>query len=425
MARSIVDDLMERRAALVAEAEDLARRAVAHKRDLSVTEQTKFDALLAEAKKVEARAGELRAGEQRAHELEESFGRITGRTFTRRDPNAGQFADWAREARVGDSYDIAPVPGAEQRARHAVIENRGIAGVETRAMSASGGVAPDGVYGQLWQYAVAASQVLKAGATVINTADGNVLPMPVATVHATTGTANSLTPAVIGANAAITANDATITTVNLSVSKYGYLTLVPTELVQDASFDLEGYLSQRAGLELGRTIAKIASTALVTGYSTVGVAMPTGCATSFGSATTANQGSDIFVSLLHSVLPEYRAMGTAWLMADSTLAAARNVKSGTVGQPLLVEHLNNSPSPSILGSEVYIDPSLPIPAASAKTVYFGAWNSLAIRLAGGIRFERSNDYAFGNDQIAFRAIIRCGAVVLDPNAVKFAQHSAT
>jgi hypothetical protein len=60
---------------------------------------------------------------------------------------------------------------------------------------------------------------------------------------------------------AVTANDATITTVNLTVSKYGYLTLVPTELVQDATFDLEGYISQAAGRELSRTIAYIGAAA--------------------------------------------------------------------------------------------------------------------------------------------------------------------
>ena len=45
----------------------------------------------------------------------------------------------------------------------------------------------------------------------------------------------------------------------------------------------------------------------------------------------------------------------------------------------------------------------------------------SFRIAGGIRFERSNDYAFGNDQIAYRALVRTGAAVMDVNAVKFLQ----
>ena len=58
-------------------------------------------------------------------------------------------------------------------------------------------------------------------------------------------------------------------------------------------------------------------------------------------------------------------------------------------------------------------------AATKKIVYFGDWSALKVRIAGGLRFERSNDYAFGNDQVAFRAVVRSGAVVVDPNAVKY------
>jgi HK97 family phage major capsid protein len=51
--------------------------------------------------------------------------------------------------------------------------------------------------------------------------------------------------------------------------------------------------------------------------------------------------------------------------------------------------------------------------------------ALKIRIAGGIRFERSDQYGFANDQVAFRAVVRCGAVTVDPNAVKFFANSAT
>jgi len=74
---------------------------------------------------------------------------------------------------------------------------------------------------------------------------------------------------------------------------------------------------------------------------------------------------------------------------------------------------------------VYVVPQLPTMAANAKSIYFGELSALKLRIAGGIRFERSNEYAFGNDQIAFRALVRCGAVAVDPNAVKYYANSAT
>jgi HK97 family phage major capsid protein len=65
------------------------------------------------------------------------------------------------------------------------------------------------------------------------------------------------------------------------------------------------------------------------------------------------------------------------------------------------------------------------PAANAKSVFFGECAALKVRIAGGLRFERSSEFAFGNDQVAFRAIVRAGAAVVDPNAVKYFVHSAT
>lgn len=290
-------------------------------------------------------------------------------------------------------------------------------------MSASGGVAADGVYGQLWQYAVAGSQLLQAGVDVINTTDGNTLPLPVVTVHATTGTANAALPVAISASGSITANDATITTVNLSVSKYGYLTLVPTELVQDTNFNLEGYISQAAGRELARTIGYIAATAAIAGFTTAGVTGPTGTTVSLGNQATAGMGSDLIYQLYHSVLPEYRS-NAAFVMSDPSAALVRQLKSTTSGAGVWQPALTAGDPDLLVGKPVYISPQLATMAANAKSIFFGDWSALKVRIAGGIRFERSSEYAFGNDQVAFRALVRTGAVTVDPNAVKYFANSA-
>jgi HK97 family phage major capsid protein len=418
---SIADSLMERRSALIKQAQEIAQKGVTEDRDLSVEEQSQFDGMFAEAGKLQERAKSIADGEKRGSELEESFRSVTGKKMDQGEQGRSDsgLAKWAREARMGDTFEVQAIPGAEKRA----IQTRG---AETRAMSASGGVAQDGVYGQLWQYAVAGSQLLQSGVDILNTTDGNPLPLPVATVHATTGASgtNSLTPATIAASGNINTNDATITTVNLSVSKYGYLTLVPSELVQDAQFDLEGYISQAAGRELARTLSVVGTTAAIAGFTTQGVAGPVGTTVSLGSQSTAGMGSDLLVNLFHSVLPEYRT-NAAWLMADSSFAAIRNLKgspnNGSIWQPALTA---GEPD-TLLGKPVYVVPQLPSMGVSAKSIYFGEMAALKVRIAGGIRFERSSEYAFGNDQVAFRALVRTGAVTVDPNAVKFFQNSAT
>ena len=413
MAKSIADDLMERRNKVVADAKAIAQKGVTEARDLTVEEQAAFDQLIAEAEAVAKRAQAIREGEQAAHDLEASFRDVTGREKVE---NAdGKLGQWARSAAVGSYIDLLPRFGAEARALERVVKG------ESRAMSATGGLSSDGVYGQLWEYAVQVSQLLQSGVHIVNTSDGNTLPFPVATVHAQT---DNGTDTAIGPNTAITNSDSTLATVNNTVAKHGFLTLVPTELVQDAVFDVEGYIARNAGRQLGLRVARTAALAAIAGYTTVGVTGPTGTATSLGNQATAGQGSDLLIQLFHSVLPMYRSQ-SSWLLADPTAAILQQLKSGTTGDTIFGSISTMGDGISVMNKPVFVDPNLPSPAANAQTIYYGDWASLIVRVAGGMRFERSTEFAFGSDQTAYRAIVRVGSCVLDPNAVKCFKHSAT
>jgi HK97 family phage major capsid protein len=280
-------------------------------------------------------------------------------------------------------------------------------------MSATGGVAPDSVYSQLWQAAISSSGILSAGPTMVETKDGQTLPLPFASANAATSDTAT------AANAALATSDATMSTVNCATSKYDYLTLVPTELIQDTTFNIEAYFARAAGRELGRRIQRQASLAAQSGFTVAGSTGPTGTTTTLGTQGTAGQGSDLLSDLYYSVLPAYRANG-AWLMGD-TIADIVSKLKGSTGDTAF--DFNEPLTP--LGRPSYPDPFLPAPSASAKTVYFGDWSGLAVRVGGGVRFERSEGYQFGNDQVAFRAIVRTGAVVVDAGAVRFFQQSAT
>jgi HK97 family phage major capsid protein len=401
MTVSISDELMERRTKIITEAQEIARKGVSEGRDLSVEEQTAFDQRIAEADALAKRASDIAEGEKRARDLEESFRSATGRGQGEEQRHEeGSLAKWARESRNGDYFELAPVLGAERRALAAVRAG------ESRAMSATAGLGKDGVYGQLWEYAVQSSQILMAGADVLNTSDGNTLPLPVVTAHATGASA--------AANAALTASDAGLTTVDLSVTKDAYITLVPSELLQDSTFDLEGYLARAAGRELGIRINNRAEAAAIAGFTTSGANPASG---SVGAATGA-VFSDALIDLFHSVNPVYRTT-SAWVMADPIAGAVRKTKDGS-GQYVWERSLVPGNPLTIDNKPIYIGTTFDSTiAATKKIVYFGDWAALKVRIAGGLRFERSNDYAFGNDQVAFRAIVRSGAVVVDPNAVKY------
>jgi len=390
----IAQKLTERRANVWEQMKSLAERAVEEKRNLSAEEQGQLDAMNAEIDDLDKRIQGFIDADKRAKEMESHFINDP-KGEARQKAETSEFAKWAREARSGDAFDLKAPTASEKR-----------------AMAATGGVGPDGVYGQLWQYAVASSQILE-GATMLNTADGNTLPLPVATVHSALGTDPT------DANAALTESDSTLTTVDLSTSKYGFITLVPNELIADASFDLEGYIAENAGRQAGIRVGTVATAAAVAGFTTAGVTAPDGVVSNLGDQTAVGQGSDLLVQLYHSVLPEYRAMaGAGWALNDASAAAVRMLK-GSDGSPVWQPALTAGDPDLVLGKPVRIVPGLDSFAASKKPIYFGDFSKLIVRIAGGIRFERSNEYAFGNDQAAFRCVVRTGAVVVDPNAVKY------
>lgn len=402
MAKSLANELMERRAVLIKQAQEIAQTGVAEDRDLTIEEQTSFDQRIAEANKLHERATAIYNGEKAANELEESFRSVTGREP---HPVGGQsddgFTEWARSARPGDTYDL-PQP------------QRLVKPGEQRDMSATGGLGKHSVSSQLWEYALHVGQILQSGVEIINTTDGNALPFPRATVHAATDD----TP--LAAHDPIVNDEATVNTVDSTVAKYGFISYVPTELIQDATFDLEGYIARSAGRELGRRVSAIAAAGLVASFTTAGVTAPDGVLTNLGSQATVGQGTDLIYKLFHSVYPEYRT-SAAWLMADPTAAIVRALK-GSDGQSVWQPALTAGDPDLLVGKPVFIVPQLAAPAPDAKSIFFGDLSALKVRIAGGLRFERSSEYKFANDQVAFRGIVRAGAVGLDPNAVKFLLH---
>lgn len=78
MSKSIADQIMEHRAALITEAQEIAQKALVEGRELTVEEQTGLDQRFADAQKMEERAKSFHESEQRARDLEESFRKEVG-----------------------------------------------------------------------------------------------------------------------------------------------------------------------------------------------------------------------------------------------------------------------------------------------------------------------------------------------------------
>jgi HK97 family phage major capsid protein len=80
-------------------------------------------------------------------------------------------------------------------------------------------------------------------------------------------------------------------------------------------------------------------------------------------------------------------------------------------------------SVNLLGMPGYVDPHTPAPANTAKSLAFGDWSRYAVRIVKGVRVERSDEYAFQNDLVSFKAVIRLDGALVDANAIKTFVHT--
>jgi len=145
-----------------------------------------------------------------------------------------------------------------------------------------------------------------------------------------------------------------------------------------------------------------------------GVTLPAGTGTTLGTQGTLNQGTDALWNLVGSVAEPYAASpSAAFLLRNASDIIVRKLKD-TTGQP--VNGLTTRGQ--LLGYPSYIDPFMPAMANTAESIAFGAMDRYFVRIVNGIRFERSDEFRFQNDLIAFRCILRLDGALVDTAAVR-------
>jgi HK97 family phage major capsid protein len=80
---------------------------------------------------------------------------------------------------------------------------------------------------------------------------------------------------------------------------------------------------------------------------------------------------------------------------------------------------------TILGRPVFADPHMPAIGVSTTPIAFGDFGGYFIRDVTPIRFERSDDFAFGSDLVSFRAIYRTDGIQGDLQAIKLYSTAAS
>lgn len=300
--------------------------------------------------------------------------------------------------------DVAKFARGELRSLDFAPESRAINA--TTSNSVGGALVPETMYGQIVEQIVENSTVLQANATVLSTAGGDTVTVPV--------TATYPSAALVTETNLIGASNPTFAQVDLNAYKYAFLTQASNELLQDSAFDVESFLARVGGQALGNGTGA----AFING---VNATMPNGlfvgATTGVTTAATLAITFDELIDLEHSVTTPYRQNGV-FIMNDSTLKAVRKLK-GSDGQYIWQPSTQVGAPDTLLGHAVFTDPAVPAIASLAKTIAFGdVSRCYVVRLAGAIRVERSDEYAFGNDLVTWRFIARVDGEIVDSNAVK-------
>jgi len=385
-------------------------------------EQAKTTLEAAEAENRELTAEETGAFEKANEAIDSLDARI--QTLLDHEKRAAKADEYAAELEQrGAKLDAADPADSElrsflkgERRSMVVAPERPLSVQEYRDLSklsagAGANTVKTGFYEKLMAHLIEVSGIMSAGPTVLATQTGEQIQVPKTTSHSS--------GALIAEAGSITESDPAFGQVALDAYKYAMSVQVSTELVTDTSVDLLGYLAMQAGRAVGNAFGAHAITGTgssqpngVVTAATLGV---TGSASVSGAFT-----ADNLIDLYFSVIAPYRnSASCGWLMRDATLGAVRKLKD-TTNQYIWQPSLQVGAPDTLLGKPVHTDPNVAAVALSAKSVVFGDFSQYFVRTVQGIRFERSDDFAFQNDLVTFRCIFRADGDLVDTTgAVKY------
>lgn len=408
MASEVAKRLRDRRLNVWNDAKKIAEDAASENRALTDEEQGRWDAMQEEMQKLDTRIRAVLDTEKRAKDAEDAFDALSGKK-----PEQGQaqrtaggvkmleeVRKWARgEDGAPRNLEIRRDPQLGP-INYRVLTTGGQSG----GTSASS-VVPTDFYDMLIAHLIEVSGVMQCGPTVLNTGGGETLQVPKTTAHSTAASAAQ--------NAALPTSDPAFNMQPLSAYKYGIMLQVARELIDDTAVDLLGYLAMQAGRALGNSFGND----LVNGSgSNQPAGVVTVATTGVTGAVTGVSGAPSYANLVdleYSVIAPYRQSRSCyWLAADKTIGGFRKI-TDTVGRPVWEPSAVLGSPDLLLGKPLVADPFMPAVATSAKSVAFGDFSQYFVRLVGGVRFERSDDFAFGSDLVTFRAILRGDGTLVD------------
>jgi HK97 family phage major capsid protein len=375
------------------EAKSLLDAAASEKRDLSAEENEKYNRINADL-------------DQRAKVIE-TIKADTEREFRALEAMRGLENQARPTGEVKkDNSDVDAIRSlARGDIRSFEFEKRDVSTTST------GSPVPTSFYNQVIDLARLVGPMLETS-TILNTQGGENLQIPSLSAYSTgTVTAEA---GVIGESDPVFNSFVT-----LSAYKYSFLTQVSRELIEDAGVDILGFLAQQTGNAMGYAI----NNALTVG---TGTTQPNGIVSRAGSAVTGtslNPTADNIIDLVYNLDGAARRLpGVGFQMNGASIANVRKLKDNA-GQYLFSPSLSAEARDLLLGHPIYENPAMATAASAVKPVIFGHLPSYYVRQVGGLRLDRSDDFAFSNDLVTFRATFRVDGNLIQTSHVKYFKSS--
>ena len=282
--------------------------------------------------------------------------------------------------------------------------------------SSTGAPVPTSFYNKVIELARLTGPMLQTS-TVLNTASGEPLQIP------SLGAYSAATVKAPGA--AIDTNEPTFNSfTTLSAYKYSGLISVARELMVDSGVDLMSFIATEVGNALGYAVNQ----GLTVGTGTV---QPTGVVNVAGSAVLGGTGvagaftADNIFDLIYSLDGALRQKNTFGLQMNAkSIAAVRKLKD-SYGRYLFDPALSAEKRDLIGGYQVFENPAMADPAIGAKSIIAGDLSAYYVRSVGGVRLDRSDDYAFGSDLTTFRFTFRVDGNLPQTSHIKYFKGAAS
>jgi HK97 family phage major capsid protein len=360
------------------EAKSILDAATAEKRDLTAEETQTYERI---SKELDERAqviSKLREDEVRELRLDAATREI-----------AEQARPVAGAPVADDVANIRALVTGERRSF--TFEHRDV------VKTSQGSPVPTSFYDQVIAQARLVGPMLSTS-TVLNTAGGENLQIPSQAAYSTA--------AIVGEGTGIAESDPIFNSfITLGAYKYSFLVQVSTELLEDAGVDLLGFLAGQVGNELGFRV----NAGLTVGTGTnepKGVVAASTQGVLGGTGVTGAFTADNLIDLYYSLNGAARLLpGVGWMMNGKSIGAVRKLKD-TAGQYVFQPALSADAPDTLLGKPLFENPAIVDAATNAKSVIVGHLPSYFVRSVGGIRLDRSDDFAFNAGLVTFRAAFR-------------------